>query len=42
VDVETWRDLDRGPISAPEVLLRRRVKLTGDLVLALELHLILG
>ncbi len=42
VDVETWRDLNRGAITAPEALLRRRVKLKGDFILALKLHLILG
>lgn len=42
VDLETWRRLNRGDISAPEAALRRRVKLEGDLLLALKLHLILG
>jgi putative sterol carrier protein len=42
VDVATWRALNRGELSAPEALVRRRVKLTGDLLLALKLHLILG
>ena len=42
VDLETWRALNRGDISAPEALLRRRVHLRGDLILALKLHLILG
>lgn len=42
VDVETWRRLNRGELSAPEALVRRRLKLTGDFVLALKLHLILG
>jgi putative sterol carrier protein len=42
VDVETWRRLNRGDLSAPEAALRRRVKLEGDLLLALKLHLILG
>lgn len=42
VGVETWRSLNRGEISAPEAALRRRVKLTGDTLLALKLHLILG
>ena len=42
VDVETWRSLNRGELSAPEAALRRRVKLTGDLILALKLHVILG
>lgn len=42
LDEETWRALNRGGISAPEALLRRRVKIHGNLVLALKLHLILG
>ncbi len=42
VDVETWRQLNRGDISAPEAALRRRVKLHGNLMLAVKLHLILG
>jgi len=42
VDVQTWRALNRGEISAPEALLRRRLKISGNLVLALKLHLILG
>jgi putative sterol carrier protein len=42
VDVETWRSLNRGELSAPEAALKRRVKLEGDLLLALKLHLILG
>jgi putative sterol carrier protein len=42
VDVETWRALNSGEISAPEALLRRRLHLSGKLMLALKLHLILG
>ena len=42
IGIETWRSLNRGEISAPEAALRRRLKLTGDLVLALKLHVILG
>jgi len=42
VDVATWRDLNAGRISAPEALLRRRVKLEGDFLLGLKLHLIIG
>jgi putative sterol carrier protein len=42
VDVETWRQLNRGDLSAPEALLRRRLELSGDWILALKLHLILG
>ena len=42
VDIPTWRALNRGELSAPEALLRRKVKLQGDFVLGLKLHLILG
>jgi putative sterol carrier protein len=42
VDVPTWRALNRGEISAPEALLKRRLRISGNLVLALKLHLILG
>jgi putative sterol carrier protein len=42
VDVATWRQLNCGEISAPEALLRRRIKLKGDFILGLKLHLILG
>ena len=42
IDVATWRQLNRGQISAPEALVRRRLKLSGNFVIALKLHLILG
>lgn len=42
VDIDTWRALNRGAISAPEALLRRKVRIQGDFLLALKLHLILG
>jgi putative sterol carrier protein len=42
VDVDTWRDLNAGRIGAPQALLKRRVKLEGDFLLGLKLHLILG
>jgi putative sterol carrier protein len=42
VDLETWRALNRGELAAPEALLRRRVVLSGNLMLALKLHVILG
>jgi putative sterol carrier protein len=41
-DVATWRQLNRGAMSAPEAFLRRRVHLHGKLLLAVKLHLILG
>ncbi len=42
LDVQTWRELNRGELSAPEAFLRRRVRLEGDVRLAVKLHLILG
>jgi putative sterol carrier protein len=42
VDVDTWRRLNRGEISAPEAFLRRHLHLRGNLLLAVKLHLILG
>ncbi len=42
VDVATWRALNSGQITAPMALLQRRVRLHGDFILGLKLHLILG
>jgi putative sterol carrier protein len=42
LDVATWRELNRGALSAPEAFLRRRVRLEGNLALALKLHFIIG
>jgi putative sterol carrier protein len=42
LDLATWRDLNSGALSAPEAFLRRRVRLEGNLVLALKLHFIIG
>jgi putative sterol carrier protein len=42
LDVETWRLLNSGELSAPEAFLRRRVRLEGNLALAVKLHLIIG
>jgi putative sterol carrier protein len=42
LDVLTWRELNSGALSAPEAFLRRRVRLEGNLILALKLHLIIG
>lgn len=42
VDLPTWRRLNAGSLSAPEALLKRHLHVSGDLVLALKLHLILG
>jgi putative sterol carrier protein len=42
LDVETWRALNRGELSAALAFLQRRVRLHGNLFLAVKLHLILG
>ena len=42
LDVTTWRQLNAGSLSAPEAFLRRRVRLEGNLALAVKLHLIIG
>jgi len=42
VDIITWRKLNSGELSAPEALLKRRLKLSGDFILGLKLHLILS
>ena len=42
LDHETWRELNAGTLTAPEAFLRRRVKLEGNLALAVKLHVILG
>jgi putative sterol carrier protein len=42
LDIATWRLLNSGELSAPEAFLRRRVRLEGNLALAIKLHLIIG
>ena len=42
LDSALWRQLNSGEISAPEAVLRRRLKFRGSFLLALKLHLILG
>ena len=42
LDLETWQRLNTGELSAPDAFLRRKVRLQGNLALALKLHLILG
>ena len=42
VDLASWRALNAGTLSAPEAFLRRRVQLSGNLFLAVKLHLIIG
>ncbi len=42
VDLASWRALNAGTLSAPRALLQRRVRLSGNLMLAVKLHLIIG
>lgn len=42
LDVVTWRALNDGTLSAAEAFLRRRLRLEGDLRLALKLQFIIG
>jgi putative sterol carrier protein len=42
VDLASWRALNAGTLSAPRALLQRRVHLSGNLMLAVKLHLIIG
>ena len=42
LDVSSWRSLNSGVLSAPEALLRRQLQFSGDVLLGLKLHLILG
>jgi putative sterol carrier protein len=42
LEVETWRSLNAGRISAPEALLKRYLRIHGSFLLGLKLHLILG
>ena len=42
VALETWRALNRGDTAAPQAVLGRKLKLEGDFLLGLKLHLILG
>jgi len=42
LEVATWRRLNSGDLSAPEALLRRKLKVQGDMLLGLKLHVILG
>ena len=41
-DLATWRALNAGALSAPEAFMKKRVRLQGDLRLAVKLHLIIG
>jgi putative sterol carrier protein len=42
VGLETWRALNRGDTAAPQAVLSRKLKLDGDFLLGLKLHLILS
>lgn len=42
VSLETWRALNRGDTAAPQAVLSRKLKLEGDFLLGLKLHLILS
>jgi len=42
LDVDTWRKLNAGETSAPEALLRRKLRFEGSFLLGLKLHLLLG
>ncbi len=42
LELETWRRLNAGELSAPDAFLRRKVRLEGNLSLAVKLHLIIG
>lgn len=42
LDLATWRALNDGSLSAPEALVRRRLRMHGNFLLALKLHLIIG
>jgi putative sterol carrier protein len=42
LDMDTWRSLNAGRISAPEAILKRRMHFHGSFLLGLKLHLILG
>lgn len=42
VDLASWRALNAGTLSAPRAFLQRRIHLSGNLVLAVKLHLIIG
>jgi putative sterol carrier protein len=42
LDLPTWRQLNSGELSAPEAFLKRRVKLEGNIALAMKLHFIIG
>ena len=42
VALEDWRALNAGTLSAPRAFLQRKVHLSGNLILAVKLHLIIG
>jgi len=42
LDVPTWRKLNSGELAAPLAFITRKVKLEGNLGLAMKLHFIIG
>jgi putative sterol carrier protein len=42
LDLPTWRALNDGSLTAPEALVRRRLRMHGNFALALKLHFIIG
>ena len=42
LDMETWRALNSGELSAPHALLARKLRFEGSFLLGLKLHLLLG
>ncbi len=42
LDVETWRALNSGELSAPHALRTRKLRFEGSFLLGLKLHLLLG
>ncbi len=42
LDMDTWRNLNAGRLSAPEAVLKRKLRFEGSFLLGLKLHLILG
>jgi putative sterol carrier protein len=42
LDMPTWRKLNSGELSAPHAFVTRKVKLEGNIGLAMKLHFIIG
>ncbi len=41
-DIATWRDLNSGRVAAPTAVMKRRLKFTGSMFLALKIHFIVS